>query len=83
MADTIDCSDPAALARDAACYCYDDKTAIAVELYLLARLAGGTMDPTVLAREAAAAGFTGISNKQSQDAVRLYLLCNAATAAGA
>ncbi len=83
MADTIDCSDPAALARTAACYCYDDKTAIAVELYLLARLAGGTMDPATLAREAAAAGFTGIANNQSQAAVKLYLLCKAANAAGA
>lgn len=71
------------LAEAAKCFCYDKKIQIAVELYLLAVIAGGSLDPNVLAEAAAAAGFNGIADRQSQDAIRLYLLCQAATAAGA
>lgn len=74
---------PNDLATAAKCFCFDKKMAEAIELYLLARLAGGSMDPNVLAREAAAAGFTGVTDKQQQVGMKLYLLCQAATAAGA
>lgn len=81
MADTIDCS-PAAVAEAAKCFCiYDDQQQAAVELYLLARLAGGSMDPKTLMAEAAAAGFMGIQDKQMQEGLKILLLCNAVNAA--
>lgn len=71
----LDCNDPAALAQAAKCFCVDERTGKAIELYLLATIAGGSMDPATLARQAAAAGFTGIPPGQA-DAIMAMLLCN-------
>lgn len=75
MAAELNCSDPAALAQLAKCFCMDDRTSKAVELYLLATIAGGSMDPAELARQAAAGKFTGIPPGQA-DAIMAMLLCN-------
>ena len=75
--------DPNDLAEASKCFCFDKKSSIAVELYLLYVISGSTLTVNELLQAAADAGFYGISDKQSQEAVRLYLLCSAATAAGA
>lgn len=75
MADTFDCSDPAALAKASACFCLDERTSNAIELYLLATIAGGSMDPKTLAQQAAAAGFNGIPPGYSES-IKTLLLCN-------
>jgi hypothetical protein len=75
--------EPSDLVAAAKCFCFDKKTESAVELYLLALLAGGSMDPSTLAQAAAAAGFMGIQDKRQIDGMRLYLMCEAASASGA
>lgn len=76
---TVNC-DPAALVSAAKCFDIDRKAQVAVELYLLAVLAGGSLDPATLVRQARC--FSCIP-REMRDAVEIMLLCNAATAAGA
>ena len=73
--------DPAAITRAAACFdCIPKSQRDAVELYLLAVLAGGSMDPATLVRQAKC--FSCVP-REMVEPVKLLLLCNAATALGA
>lgn len=73
--------DSAQLTKDAACFdCIPKKMRGAVELFLLATLAGGSMDPATLVQEAKC--FSCIP-PGAQGWVRNYLLCQIATAVGA
>lgn len=69
------------LAEAGKCFCFEPRVADGVELYLLAVIAGGSLDPATLVREAAAAGFLGIGDKATREGLRLYLLCQAADGA--
>lgn len=73
----IDCDDPNALMKDAACFnsCVPAGMQGPVELFLLATIAGGSMDPDVLAQQATAAGFTKIPPGYI-DSIKALLLCN-------
>lgn len=69
----INC-DPDALAKAAACFCYENKKVSAsVIIYLLAQIAGDTPTPDELARKAAC---MCINDVPTREAVLLYLLCN-------
>ena len=72
--------DPAALARAASCYCYDQKVEAAVTIYLLAQLAEDTSTPAELAAKAKCFCY---GDKSISDSVIAYLLCEIATAVGA
>jgi hypothetical protein len=73
--------DPAAITTAAKCFaCLTKSQRDAVELYLLASLAGGSMDPATLVRQARC--FECIPREMIEP-VKLMLLCNAATALGA
>lgn len=72
MAQPISC-DPADLSKAAACFCYpDQKVALAVQIYLLALIAGVPLDPAALARAAKCFCY---GDKNVSEAVKLYLLC--------
>jgi len=68
------CSDPAALARASACYCFNPKQSDAVTIYLLNRISGLNLDPDDLARNAKCFCF----DRKTAAAVKNYLLCNIA-----
>jgi hypothetical protein len=73
--------DPAALTRAAACMdCIPKSERAAVELYLLAVLAKGSLDPATLVRAARCMNCIPRSEREN---VKLYLMCQVATAAGA
>ena len=73
--------DPATIARASACFtCLTKSQRAAVELYLLASLAGGSMDPATLVRQARC--FACVP-PEMVESVKMMLLCNAATALGA
>ena len=73
--------EPKDIVKAAACFdCIPKSARDSVELYLLASLAGGSMDPATLVRQAKC--FSCIP-KDMIEAVKLMLLCNAANAAGA
>lgn len=69
----LDCSDPAALAAAAACFCMSEREARAMQTYLLAVIAGGSLDPDVLAAEAAQ--FRGI-RPSDVPGIQAMLLCS-------
>ena len=72
----VSCDNPAELADAAKCFCIGDtRVQKSIELYLLATIAGGSMDSKTLAQQAAAAGFMGIPPANA-DAVMTLLLCN-------
>lgn len=72
----VSCDNPSELAELAKCFCIGNtQVQKAIELYLLATIAGGSMDPKTLAQQAAAAGFMGIPAAQAE-AVETLLLCN-------
>lgn len=71
---------PNALAAGAACFVYPRDVEAAVTIYLLQQLAGNTQTPAQLA--ASAACFIGMP-QDVRDSVKVYLLAQAATAAGA
>lgn len=65
--------DPNDLTELAKCFqCLDEKTAMAVELYLLSVIAG--VDPNPSALVTASAAFQGLDPQQSAS-VQTYLLC--------
>ena len=68
------CTDPAALARDAACYCFTPKQSDAAIIYLLNRISGLNLDPDTLARNAKRFCF----DRKTAAAVKNYLLCQIA-----
>lgn len=73
--------DPATIARASACFsCLTKSQRDAVELYLLASLAGGSMDPATLVK---AAKCMVCIPREMVEPVKMMLLCNAATALGA
>ena len=73
--------DSASLTSAAACFaCIPKSERENVELYLLAVLAKGSLDPATLVRESKC--FQCVP-PEMVEAVRIMLLCNAATAAGA
>ena len=73
--------DPAVITRAAACFsCLTKSQRDAVEIYLLASLAGGSMDPATLVK--AARCFSCVPPEMVEP-VKLMLLCNSATALGA
>jgi hypothetical protein len=65
---------PNDLAAAVACFCLSDKQQLAVQTYLLATIAGGSMSPSVLNAAAVAAGFGNLPEKQSLQ-IQAYLLC--------
>lgn len=70
--------DPKQLATDANCFlCEGVKVNLAVQTLLLARLAGGSVDPKVLASQAATAGFMELSEKEML-AIQAQKLCQIA-----
>lgn len=70
----ISCNPPD-VAKAAACFqCIDQGMQMPVQLYLLAVIAGGSLDPKVLTAAAGAAKFQTIP-KQMQVPVMDYLLC--------
>lgn len=65
--------EPNDLTELAKCFqCLDEKSAMAVELYLLAVIAGVSPDPSALVT--ASAAFQGLSTQQNAS-VQTYLLC--------
>ena len=73
--------DSASLTTAAKCFsCIHKSQQANVELYLLAVLAGGSLDPATLVRQAKC--FSCVPTEM-RAAVEIMLLCNAATAAGA
>lgn len=74
-------TDAAGLVAAAKCFdCIPKSERDAVELYLLAVIAGGSLDPATLVKQAKC--FSCIP-REMREPVRLMLACNAATAAGA
>jgi hypothetical protein len=68
--------DPTTLSADAKCFeCLDEKMSLAIQTYLLAVSAGGSLDPNVLAEQAK--DFQGLSYSQNLQ-VQAYLLCKIA-----
>lgn len=77
----MDCG-PSALASAAKCFCgIPPGDRAAIELYLLASINGGSMDPAVLAAQAKA--FLGVRDEQMIEAMKVSLLCSIATKLGA
>lgn len=76
--ETVDCSDPRALAAAACGYCYDEETWRKVMVYLLAVIA--EKDDLTPAQLAKAAACKCIPAGQF-DRVMAYLLCEAVNAA--
>lgn len=68
----VSCEDPNALTAAAKCFCYDERTADAVIIYLLAQIAQDTSSASELALKAKC--FC-MPDDRSRDAVMLYLLC--------
>jgi len=65
---------PADLVKAAACFeCIPESMQKAVELYLLAVIAGGSLDPATLVK--AAKCFKTCIPREMRDAVEEYLLC--------
>ena len=73
MPDSIPAT-PADLAKAAACFCFDEPAQRAVMIYLLATIAGGSMDPATLIQQAKCFCF----NQQQADKVITFLLCQVA-----
>ena len=73
MADTINC-DPAALAKAAACFCYNEPEARSAMVYLLAQIAGDASTPAELAAKAKCYCF----DQKTGEQVMTYLLCQIA-----
>jgi hypothetical protein len=69
--------EPSDLAEAAKCFCLSDHTQTAVQTYLLAVIAGGSLDPNVLQEDAKA--FRGLSTEKLLD-IQAYLLCQIANA---
>lgn len=73
--------DPNALAQAATCFdCLSPNTQLAVQTYLLALLAGASLNPNTLAAQAAQ--FEKM-NPPTLLEIQAYLLCQIATASGA
>jgi hypothetical protein len=73
--------DPAAIVAASKCFgCIPKSERAAVELYLLAVLAKGSLDPATLVSQSKC--FSCVP-REMREAVQIMLLCNAATAAGA
>jgi len=72
--------EPADLAENAKCFCYDKNTEGAVLIYLLMQIA--ELDLTASELAALAAPYTGMPKDAKESAI-VYLSCAAATAAGA
>ena len=76
MAVPVSC-DPATLSKAATCFCYaDPKLAEAVQIYLLALIAGVALDPAELAKAAKCFCY---GDRKVSESVKLYLLCQLAT----
>lgn len=70
--------DPSTVVAAAKCFeCLNAKQTAAVQTYLLAQIAAGSMDPTTLARQAKC--FQCLSAQQLQE-IQVMLLCTIANA---
>ena len=80
----INC-DPKALADAAKCFqsCIPAGMQPAVQTYLLAVIAGGSLDPKVLLAAATTPGKSFLVLEGVQQEVQAYLLCQIASASGA
>lgn len=79
MPETISC-DKNDLVEASKCYCFDRNTADSVMIYLLNVISGLNLTPNELAENSKCYCF---SNTKTTEAVKVYLLCQAANAAGA
>lgn len=68
--------------RDSACFqCLTPAQQLSIQTYLLARDAGGSLDPKTLLKDATDNGFTTLTPSQNE-AISAGLLCDIAVAQG-